>query len=250
VQSRFFPKRLSNDGRRDLLESLIARSAERVHGRAPLVVFDLDGTLLDNRPRVVAILHELAEHWRETHPEASAAVRQAKDEDIHYGLVENLKHLGVHDPELQQLGQRFWFERFFVDEYLRHDVALAGAVSFAQRCYEAGANLMYLTGRDTPKMALGTFASLRDRGFPIGTVGTSLVTKPAFDIPDDRFKREAGPLLDRVGPVLAVFDNEPGNCNALLECHPSCASVLLDTHHAPNPPDLLPGVAVIDTFET
>ena len=250
MQSRFFPLRLSAGARRELLEGLVARSAERIGGRAPLIVFDLDGTLLDNRPRVVAILHELADHWRDTHPVASAAVGKAEKNDIRYGLIDNLKHLGVVEPELLAAGQRFWFERFFIDDYLRHDVALAGAVSFANRCYDAGANLMYLTGRDTPKMSLGTLASLRDCGFPIATVGTSLVTKPAFDIPDDRFKRETGALLERVGPVLAVFDNEPGNCNALLESHRACVSILLDTHHAPNPPELLSGIAVIDTFET
>lgn len=241
--------RLPSDGRRELLESLIARSAERRDGRAPLVVFDLDGTLLDNRPRVVAILHELAESWRKAHPAEAAKLACARDEDIGYGIVDNLKHLGVESPELHAVGQRFWFERFFVDGYLHHDVALAGAVSFARRCYDAGASLMYLTGRDLPKMALGTLASLRDCGFPIGVVGTSLVTKPTFEMPDEHFKREVAAGLERVGPVLAVFDNEPGNCNALLEAHPACVSVLLDTQHAPNPPALREGVLVIDTFE-
>jgi hypothetical protein len=97
-------------------------------------------------------------------------------------------------------------------------------------------------------MSLGTLASLRDLGFPIGVVGTSLVTKPDFDIPDHHFKRDIAPSLLRVGPVLAVFDNEPINCNVLLETHPEAISVLVDTQHAPDPPDLHPGVAVIDSF--
>jgi len=249
VSSLYSHLRLTADGRRELLAGLVARSSDTIDGRRPLLVFDLDGTLLDNRPRVVAILHELAQSWRESHPEAAAKVARARDEDIGYGLVDNLMRLGIEVPELHAAGQRFWFERFFIDEYLRHDTALAGAVEFARRCHEAGASIMYLTGRDLPKMAVGTLASLRDLGFPIGVVGTSLVTKPAFDIPDERFKREVARELDRVGPVLAVFDNEPGNCNALLEAHPACVSVLLDTQHAPNPPALHSGVVVIDTFE-
>ncbi|MBM4357393.1 MAG: HAD family hydrolase [Deltaproteobacteria bacterium] len=242
--------RLTPDARRTLLESLVDRSAERIGGRAPLIVFDLDGTLLDNRPRVVAILHELAAHWRTRYPNAAELLAKATDEDIGYGIVDNLVRLGVDDPELHREGQKFWFDRFFIDDYLRHDQPLAGAVAFAKRCHDAGASLMYLTGRDLPKMSLGTLASLRDCGFPIGVVGTSLVTKPAFDIPDERFKREVAATLDRVGPVLAVFDNEPGNCNALLEAHPACLSVLIDTQHAPDPPPLRQGVTVIDTFET
>ena len=249
VRSRFADKRLAPAVRRELLERIIARSAERDGKARPLIVFDLDGTLMDNRPRVTAILHELAHTWREAHPAAAERLAAARHEEIHYGFSDNLTRLGVHEA-LHEAAARFWHERFFYDGYIRHDVAVAGAVEFATRCYHAGASLMYLTGRDLPNMSLGTFASLRDLGFPIGVVGTSLVTKPAFDIPDDTFKRDVGPLLERVGPVLAVFDNEPGNCNVLLSHHPRCLSVLVDTQHAPDPPDLAAGVAVIDSFET
>ncbi len=249
VSSRFAEKRLAPAARRELLERIVARSAERVDGHAPLIVFDLDGTLMDNRPRVTAILHELANAWRSENPAAAERLAAARHEDIGYGFGENLRRLGVHDS-LHESAQRFWHERFFVDAYLRHDVPVPGAVAFAERCYRAGANLIYLTGRDLPNMSLGTLASLRDLGFPIGVVGTSLVTKPDFDIPDDAFKRDVGPLLERVGPVLAVFDNEPANCNVLLSLHPRCSSVLIDSQHAPDPPELHPGVVVIDTFET
>lgn len=248
--TRFADRRLDAAARRQLLERVIARSAERIASRAPLIVFDLDGTLLDNRPRVVAILHELAAAWRETHPGAAERLARAAGADIGYGFVDNLVRLGVDDPDLHRTGQQFWHERFFDDGYLRHDVPVPGAVDFARRCYHAGASLMYLTGRDLPNMSLGTLASLRDLGFPIGVVGTSLVTKPSFDVPDSEFKRDVAPLLERVGPVLAAFDNEPGNCNELLAAHPSCISVLVDTQHAPDPPELDPAVAVIESFET
>jgi hypothetical protein len=249
VESRFAQQRLGPTGRRELLERLLAGSAERRTGRVPVIVFDLDGTLLDNRPRVVAILRELAEAWRADHPSAAQRLSEARNEQIGYGFVENLVRLGLADPSLHDAGLRFWHERFFVDSYLRHDVPVPGAVQFAQRCYGAGANIVYLTGRDLPNMSLGTLASLRDLGFPIGVVGTSLVTKPDFAIPDDAFKRDVAPQLERIGPVLASFDNEPANCNAFLACHPECVSVLVDTHHAPDPPELSRGVAVIDSFE-
>jgi hypothetical protein len=48
--------------------------------------------------------------------------------------------------------------------------------------------------------------------------------------------------------VVASFDNEPANCNLFLEHHPEAKSVLLDTHHAPNPPVLDVRAAVIDSF--
>jgi hypothetical protein len=108
---------------------------------------------------------------------------------------------------------------------------------------------VYLTGRDLPGMALGTFKSLRDLGFPIGTMGAKLVTKPAFDIPDTEFKRGVAGDLGRFGEVIAVFDNEPANCNLLLEAYPACDSVFVDTQHAPEPPELDSRVLVIDSFE-
>ena len=214
-----------------------------------MVVFDLDGTLMDNRPRVVAILQELADDWRAAHPHAAERCARATAEKIVYGFIENLKLLGVEEPELHERGLLFWKERFFRDPHVRHDVPVPGAREFADACYDAGATLVYLTGRDLPNMALGSFASLRDLGFPIGRVGTELVTKPTFDMPDVDFKRGVAPALSRLGEVVAVFDNEAANNNLFLEAHPDAVSVFLDTQHAPNPPPLDPRVRVIDSFE-
>lgn len=250
LTSIFHPQRLSPAERSQLLARVLERARERAAASAcPVVVFDLDGTLIDNRPRVVAILHELGDHWRERHPEAAARCRAARVQDIGYGLIDNLRRLGVEEAWLHEEGFHFWKQRFFTDAYQSHDVEVAGAVSFARACHEIGALLVYLTGRDLPGMAIGTFKSLRDLGFPIGTMGVKLVTKPAFEIPDTEFKRSVARDIGRFGEVIAVFDNEPANCNLLLEAYPDCLSVFVDTQHAPDPPALDPRVAVIDTFE-
>ena len=87
-------------------------------------------------------------------------------------------------------------------------------------------------------MGIGSFASLRDLGFPIGLPGTELVLKPDAQMPDEAFKRMQGPALERVGKVVAIFDNEPGNCNVLGQHFPDAHSVLLDTQHLPGAPPL------------
>ena len=245
--SSFSARRLSAERRSELLERLVAQVQSRSERSA--VVFDLDGTLLDNRPRVGVILRELSEHWREQHPDVAARLSNVDDGKIVYDTSSNLELLGVTDPGLQEAGVAFWKERFFTDDYIRHDEPIPGSVAFVRRLYDAGANIVYLTGRDLPKMSIGTFASLRDHGFPIGCVGTTLVTKPAFDIPDAEFKLEVAPTLRRAGEVLASFDNEPANCNLLLQAHPSSTAVFVDSHHAPDPPPLHDNVLVIDTFE-
>ena len=232
----------------ELLRALLDRARRHDTGRAPVMVFDLDGTLMDNRPRVVAILRELAEKWRARHPEAADRAAMATSDRIVYGFVDNLRHLGVEDPELHHHGLTFWKERFFADPHIRHDIEIPGAASYVRACHDAGATIVYLTGRDLPNMAMGSFASLRDLGFPIGVVGTSLVTKPAFEIPDAEFKHEVAPSLARHGNVVATFDNEPANCNLFLKHHPAAHCVFLDTHHAPNPPPLDPRALVLDSF--
>jgi hypothetical protein len=251
VSTPYFPRRLSPADRGALLHDVVGRvRAHRAAAAAPaVVVFDLDGTLMDNRPRVVAILHELGEHWRARHPEAAASCARATTGDIGYGFVANLRRVGVEDAALHEEGFAFWKDRFFGDPHVKHDVEVRGARAFARAVYDAGAVVVYLTGRDLSNMALGSFASLRDRGFPIGVIGTELVVKPLFETPDVAFKRAVAPDLSRLGTVVASFDNEPANVNVILEAHPESLGVLLDTQYAPDPPPLDGRAVVIDTFE-
>jgi hypothetical protein len=248
LSTPYHDKRLLPLERSRLLHSILERTADG-SGGTPVIVFDLDGTIMDNRPRVVAILHELAEEWCRQHPDASARMARASAEHIVYGFQENLCRLGVTDEALHMTALEFWKARFFNDPHIRHDVEVAGARDYVRACYAAGATIVYLTGRDLPNMALGSFASLRDLGFPIGVVGTELVVKPRFEMPDTEFKRGVAPQLSRLGRVIAAFDNEPANCNLLLECHPQCTTVFVDTQYAPDPPPLHPDIHVIHSFE-
>ena len=231
-----------------LLRSIVGRCRHERSGPTPVVVFDLDGTLMDNRPRTCAILNERADVLPAADADVAARLRAAKPNDLDYLLTDTLKLLGVTRSDLVATAEAFWRERFFADEHLRYDVEVPGAVAFARACHDAGAILVYMTGRDLPLMGIGSFRSLRDLGFPIGVPGTELVLKPDANMPDEAFKRLEGPKLSRVGRIVAAFDNEPANCNSLLEMNPECESVLLDTQHLPGAPPLAKGVHVIRDF--
>jgi hypothetical protein len=241
-------KRVSRAEQQVLLARIVSRSKGTPGEAPPVVVFDLDGTLMDNRPRTAVILQELAAELRREAHSAAEALEAARTEQLAYLLGDSLRRLGVTHPEMVDRAETFWRERFFSDAYLKHDVAIEGSVELARACYDAGATLVYFTGRDLPYMSIGSFQSLRDLGFPIGVVGTELVCKPDAKIPDEAFKRLEGPKLRRVGRVVAAFDNEPGNCNAFLEMAPEAEVVFVDTQHLPGAPPLDARVHVVADF--
>ncbi|MCU0681483.1 MAG: haloacid dehalogenase-like hydrolase [Polyangiaceae bacterium] len=233
-----------------LLRGVVERVRERRSAGVapPVVVFDLDGTLLDNRPRSAAILAELAREWASRHPETATRMAAARPDELAYLFSDSLQRLGVADAALVDEAVAFWRQRFFHDKYLSHDVEVPGAIGFARAVYEAGANVVYLTGRDLPLMGLGSWSSLRDLGFPIGVVGSELVCKPDAAVHDEVFKLGVAPALSRLGEVVAAFDNEPGNCNVFRRSHPGALTVLLDTQHVPGAPPLDEGVVCVRDF--
>ena len=240
--------RLEKNDKHALLTRTIARCARRTASESPVIVFDLDGTLMDNRPRTCAIFKELGESVRTKLPEVHKKLVDVTPTKLAYLVGDSLRKLGIDHPEFIAEAEKFWKERFFYDDYLRYDVAVPGSVEFARECYAAGGILVYLTGRDLPNMGIGSWRSLRDLGFPIGVAGTELVLKPDFDTPDEVFKREYAPRIERVGNIVAAFDNEPANCNLLLEQNPGSESIFLDTQHVPGAPALHPDVHIIDDF--
>ncbi len=241
--------RLSTKDQSALLRDVIATCSHAASTPTPVVVFDLDGTLMDNRPRTRAILLDFAAALDTRHADVARVLRDARPDELAYLLSESLERLGIHDTDLIADATTFWRDRFFADDYLTHDAALAGAVPFARACYDAGAILVYLTGRDLPLMGIGSFKSLRDLGFPIGIAGTELVLKPDAAMPDEDFKRDTAPRLARVGKVVAAFDNEPANCNIFQRLYPDAKSVLVDTQHMPGAPPLDAGVCVVADFQ-
>src|SRR5215472_16086875 len=61
----------------------------------PVVVFDLDGTLLDNRPRTCAILHEIARRWQKRAPALAAKLSVVVPDGLPYHFTDALEQLGV-----------------------------------------------------------------------------------------------------------------------------------------------------------
>lgn len=190
---------LSSEHQKRTPDQAFAELSQRVEtlvdrGEVAVVVYDLDATLFDNRPRVLKILESTL-----AMPEAAdlpaelvGSIRGIKRNALHYRLSDTLMDHGVQDQELIDWFQDEWFKRFFTNEYVLFDEPTAGAVDFVQKMHALGSCSVYLTGRDTPGMREGTHESLVKWGFPEPNgERCHLITKPTFEQPDPEFKRDA-----------------------------------------------------------
>ncbi|MBI5203063.1 MAG: HAD family hydrolase [Elusimicrobia bacterium] len=235
----------------ECLQAVVAKVRELAgRGTRPVVLLDLDDTILSTTRRHARILREfagegdVASKW----PEAAACLSVLEPPPHAYSVVDIAKSARVENPELLERLRSFWFARFFRSEYVIEDAAVPGAPEFCSRLAEAGALLAYVTGRDEA-MRPGTEISLAQKGFPIpGRGDARLVLKPRFDTPDLQFKAEALERVSEWGPVAAGFENEPAHINLWAERFPEGRHVLVQTKHSGKPVDPHPVVGRIRDF--
>lgn len=234
------------------LTALLDRvSSEARAGRRPVVMFDLDDTLVDTAYRQMAILREFAaqDSARSRWPDAAAKMSGVESAAVHYDLGDTLKALGVREapailPELTQ----FWAARFFDNGYLMLDRANPGAVAYVRELVRRGGTAVYLTGR-WEDMRPGTEASLAAMGFPPADgASVRLLMKPTKQESDLSFKTRVFDEIAGYGEVVGGFENEPANVDAYLARFPSGLMIFLDTRHSTGAPAVLPSIAWVADF--
>jgi len=223
------------------------------------VFFDLDSTLLNNRPRNAAIMREFGKE--ENLPQL---VKATADDFPDWNVRNSLGLLGIDAIKRDSLLPRyhaFWGQRFFTSEYCQYDVAVPGAVEFVCAVANTGGQVSYLTGRHEA-MRAGTFESLLSLGFPepacLQTQPSSrgaetgdaveLIMKAEFSESDDGYKEKAlaNPRSGR--RVVAAFDNEPSHINTYRRAFPQAFCVHLLTDHSMRNIQLLDGIFSIVDF--
>ena len=230
------------------LDECIAKARATVaRNQTPVVIFDLDHTLFDNGPRTWAILVDFAKATGKY--ELLKSLESTSKYNLPYLIGDMLASMGFHDPELTREAFEWWKDRFFIDDWIHLDTPLPGATDFANVMFDVGCTLVYLTGRDSPNMLVGTASSLRTHGFPVGLAHTAMVLKPDFDTPDLDFKSDATQFISGLGTVVAAFDNEPANCNLFREKYPDAVVGFLDTAMAPNAPPLQSHIVHLIDFD-
>jgi len=225
---------------------LLAQLAASTAAQTPVVVLDLDSTLIDTGPRHKAILdafvHEQAPHLADV---ADGIVA----DDIGWAVTSHLARAGVGEAELEAY-EAFWRPRFFDGAWCVHDQATAGAVNYVQRLLELGAIVYYLTARPAPSMGPQTVESLVRLGFPVLRGRCPLHMKPSAALPDHRFKRAAIREPACLGEVVATFDNEPGHCNTFRQAYPRARHFLVGSVHRPDAPEPHPAIETTRDFRS
>ncbi len=214
---------------------------------AGTVVFDLDSTLLDNRPRQARILRE----YGQAH--GVAPLSSCRPEHwVDWSIRTAMRNAGLPEADIARHtdpARAFWRERFFTSEYCVDDLPIRGAIAFVGAVREAGAQVLYVTGRHEG-MRPGTVECFARHDFLVPDEEVVLLLmKPTLEQSDDTFKIEIqGQLRDR-GKMIAAFDNEPAHANGYRAAFPEAIVVRLDTDHSGRPIPLLPGIELISHFD-
>jgi hypothetical protein len=203
--------------------------------KQPVLLLDLDSTLYHVESRS----HQIIREWIDDpesrgHPEFRERLTRLLPEHLGYSLTDTLGKFGISvmDPGVEAAlhsMQKFWGRRFFTNEYLAYDRAYPGAPEFVSRAHAAGAEIVYLTGRDEPGMGNGTRARLRGDGFPFERPRTRLLLKENFELDDLEHKSRAADLVKKLGSLVASFENEAPNLVALCDLFPAAMHVFMDT---------------------
>jgi hypothetical protein len=236
---------------------LAALARVREGGPGAVAVFDLDSTLLDNRPRQAAILRAYGRAAR-----VPALVRARPEHFGSWNLAEALAAAGLGPADVRRHAHPFrvfWDERFFTSRFCRLDVPIPGAPAFVAAVRAAGARIAYVTGRPEHAMEAGTLWTLRRHAFPLpspaprggGSAGTSpvpdgstvvLLMKPGEGLLDDAWKAVARDAVEARGTPVLVLDNEPAHVNAYARAWPRALAVHLDTDHSGRPVAVDPAI--------
>jgi hypothetical protein len=216
-------------------------------GRRGVLAFDLDSTLLDNRPRQAALVQR---YVRERGGAPALANFDVRHLHTGFDMREALVRQGLGTDEAQRFLADFrpyWREHFFTSEACTADVPVAGAVEYVRDAFASGAELAYVTARPEA-MRKGTVDVLGRHGFPLPGERVQLWMKADGSVSDEDFKRSTHRLLSSRGQVLAAFDNEPMHANDYRASFPEATVVLLATGHSGRERTLADGILAVPHF--
>jgi hypothetical protein len=217
-------------------------------GPEAVLAFDLDSTLLDNRPRQAALVQRFV---REHGGLPALADFNAQHLQTGFDMRDALVRHGLSPEAAGRFLEEFrpyWRAHFFTNDVCHWDVPVLGASAYVQRAFAAGAQVAYVTARPE-EMRPGTVETLGRHGFPVEGRAVWLWMKDDVEETDEEFKRSTHQRLRARGRVLAAFDNEPSHANDYRASFPEATVVLLATGHSGRVSTLAEGILPAPHFD-
>ncbi len=203
-------------------------------GKTPVLLLDLDSTLYDTSKRNQVILKEWLEEKKPQDPVYSALAGMERDVRF-YSMADLFGSIGLsledamtkaHWEDLKE----YWKARFFTDPYVQYDEPYPGSPDFVKAAFRFDVVIAYLTGRDRPGMEKGTLAALQRDGFPMPNGhNVFLYMKPQREGDDYLYKMGELEKIQKLGEVVASFENEPKNFIGICQRFPKAIHVFVDS---------------------
>lgn len=210
------------------------------------VIFDLDSTLFCVSPRTQFILRELAEdpEFSSKFSRESEVLKSIEILATDWGIRSALQRTQMQStPEFVDTVRRRWRERFFSSHHLDKDILYPSALEYVTHLKNLGAEILYLTGRNSGYMREGTVRTLARHGFPL-KADENLIMKPSDVQADESYKATVLKDLITKYDHIWFFENEPVIIELVRAQVPQVRLVFVDSVHAgrANPPSDLPTV--------
>ncbi|HYZ89888.1 MAG TPA: hypothetical protein VE620_11375, partial [Myxococcales bacterium] len=122
--------------------NILRAALDAIGPEAPVAVFDLDSTILSNKPRQARIVRDFGRARG-----VPALSRCEPRHVVSWDLRDTMRLCGLTDEEVRALHsalRQFWFQRFFTSEYCKDDTPVEGARGFLARVLAAGGEVLYV----------------------------------------------------------------------------------------------------------
>jgi hypothetical protein len=186
-----------------------------------IVIFDLDGCIINNLPRQYEIVQQKLLYCN-----FPTIAESAKFEFQKYYNILNAINIDISQHED---AKKLFLSHFLQNDFLKYDIPIPGASNFVKKMMNLPINITYLTGRhhqdENDTMGPGTLNWLKKYEFlsVLDQNKTKLSLKPNKDISDLDWKRRYISELneDDQTNIIAFVDNESSTLNSCQKLLPN-----------------------------
>lgn len=202
--------------------------ALRACERGAYALISIDQTILDTRPRSVAILRAATGEFPEIREAVNALARGRTPIDP-VGAVEDASKLS---PARRACLYAHWRSRFFDDGWLEYDEPYPGVAAFLWGLLDIGLQPIYLSYRDAPTMGRGTRDSFARHGLPVEPAARFVFKQSPVE-PDDHYAEGVVADLGAERPIGLAIERNSSIANLIQRLCPRAIVYLFERPRLP-----------------